>query len=52
MSELNNNEKKSNEQCKCTKKIVVLEKEIKELKTELERQRHEIEILKKVLKSK
>lgn len=51
MSEVNNNEKKS-EQCKCTKKIVVLEKEIKELKTEFERQRHEIDILKRVLKTK
>lgn len=52
MSEVNNNEKKNNEQCKCTKKIVVLEKEVRELKTELERHKHEIDILKKVLKTK
>lgn len=49
MSEVNNNEKKS-EQCKCTKKIVVLEKEIKELKTELEKQRHLIENIIKAIK--
>jgi molecular chaperone GrpE (heat shock protein) len=50
MSELNNNEKKSNEQCKCTKKIVVLEKEIKELKSKLERQAHLIENIIKAIK--
>lgn len=49
MSEVNNNEKKSG-QCKCTKKIVVLEKEIRELKTEIEKQRHLIENIIKVLK--
>lgn len=46
----NNNEKKTNEKCQCTKKIVVLEKEVKELKTELERQKHTIATLIKVLK--
>lgn len=49
MSEVNNNEKKS-EQCKCTKKIVVLEKEVRELKAEIEKQRHLIENIIKVLK--
>ena len=44
----NNNEKK--EQCKCTKKIMVLEKSVKELKTKLEEQAREIEIIKKALK--
>ena len=47
---VNSNEKKNNEQCKCTKKIMVLDKEIKELKAELEKQKRTIEILIKVLK--
>lgn len=49
MSEVNNNEKKS-EQCKCTKKIMVLEKEVRELKAEIERQKRTIDTLIKVLK--
>lgn len=48
----NNNEKKTNEKCQCTKKIVALEKTVKELKEKLEKQGHEIENLKKVLKSR
>ncbi len=46
----NNNEKKTTEKCQCTKKIMVLEKAINNLKCEIEKQRHEIELLKKVLK--
>ncbi len=46
----NNNEKKTTEKCQCTKKIVVLEKEIKSLKGTLEKQSREIETIKKSLK--
>lgn len=46
----NNNEKKTNEKCQCTKKIVALEKEIKELKAELERQGKLIATIIKVIK--
>lgn len=46
----NNNEKKPTEKCQCTKKIVVLEKEIKELKAEIERQKRKIDTIIKVLK--
>jgi hypothetical protein len=53
MAEVNNNEEKlPTEKCYCQKKIVVLEKHIKEFKSELARQKHEIEVIKKVLKSK
>jgi hypothetical protein len=46
----NNNEKKTTEKCQCTKKIMVLEKSVKELKAEVERQAKLIEIIKKSLK--
>lgn len=46
----NNNEKKTNEKCQCTKKIMVLEKQINEIKAEVERQGKFIEIIKKSLK--
>lgn len=46
--EVNNNDKK--EQCKCTKKIMVLEKEVRELKTKLDKQSKELETIKKSLK--
>jgi predicted RNase H-like nuclease (RuvC/YqgF family) len=46
----NNNEKKTNEKCQCTKKIMALDKQVKELKTELEAQKRRIETLIKVLK--
>lgn len=46
----NNNEKKTNEKCQCTKKIMALEKSVKELKAEVERQDKLIEIIKKSLK--
>lgn len=46
----NNNEKKTNEKCQCTKKIMVLEKQIKELNAKVERQAREIETIKKSLK--
>jgi predicted RNase H-like nuclease (RuvC/YqgF family) len=46
----NNNEKKTTEKCQCTKKIMVLEKSVKELKAEVERQKRTIETLIKVLK--
>lgn len=46
----NNNEKKTNEKCQCTKKIMALDKEVKELKAEVERQGKLIEIIKKSLK--
>ena len=51
MSELpNNNENKTNEKCQCTKKINALEKQVKGLKTELERQKRTIDTIIKVLK--
>ena len=51
MSELpNNNEKKTNEKCQCTKKIVALDKAVKELKAEAERQKRTIDTIIKVLK--
>ena len=46
----NNNEKKTNEKCQCTKKIMALDKEVKELKAEVERQKRTIDTLIKVLK--
>jgi hypothetical protein len=46
----NNNEKKTNENCQCTKKIMALDKKVKELKAEVERQGKLIEIIKKSLK--
>lgn len=46
----NNNEKKTNEKCQCTKKIVALDKELKELKAEVEKQKRTIDTLIKVLK--
>ena len=46
----NNNEKKTTEKCYCQKKIVVLEKEVKSLKSKLEKQSREIETIKKALK--
>lgn len=46
----NNNEKKTNEKCQCTKKIMALDKEVKELKAELERQGKLIGTIIKVLK--
>jgi predicted RNase H-like nuclease (RuvC/YqgF family) len=46
----NNNEKKTNEKCQCTKKIMALDKAVKELKAEVERQKRTIETLIKVLK--
>jgi hypothetical protein len=52
MVETNNEEKLSNEKCYCQKKVVVLEKHIKELKSELAKQKHEIEVIKRVLKTK
>ena len=50
MSQQNNNEKKTNEKCQCTKKIMALDKQVKELKIEVEKQKHTIETLIKVLK--
>lgn len=47
---INNEQTKSDKKCQCTKKIVVLDKEIKELKSKLEKQSREIEIIKKSLK--
>ena len=46
----NNNEKKTTEKCQCTKKIMALDKAVKELKAEVERQKRTIETLIKVLK--
>lgn len=46
----NNNEKKTLEKCQCTKKIVALDKAVKELKVEVERQKRTIDTLIKVLK--
>lgn len=46
----NNNEKKNNEKCQCTKKIVALDKKVKELRTEVEKQKRTIDTLIKVLK--
>lgn len=46
----NNNEKKPTEKCQCTKKIMALDKAVKELKAEVERQKRTIETLIKVLK--
>lgn len=46
----NNNEKKTNEKCQCTKKIMALDKAVKELKAEVERQGKLIETIKKALK--
>lgn len=46
----NNNEKKTNENCQCTKKIMALDKTVKELKAEVERQGKLIETIKKALK--
>jgi predicted RNase H-like nuclease (RuvC/YqgF family) len=46
----NNNEKKTNEKCQCTKKIMALDKQVKELKAELEKQKRTIDALIKVLK--
>lgn len=46
----NNNDKKTLEKCFCTKKIMVLEKQLKELKAEVERQKRTIDTLIKVLK--
>lgn len=46
----NNNNKKPTENCKCTKNISSLEKAIKILKLEIDSQRKEIDIIKKVLK--
>lgn len=46
----NNNEKKTNEKCQCTKKIMALDKEVKELRAEVKRQGKLIEIIKKSLK--
>jgi hypothetical protein len=50
LEQQNNNENKATEKCQCTKKIIVLEKQIKELKTKLEEKTREIEIVKKALK--
>ena len=53
MSELkvnNNEQKKESEKCYCSKNVNSLGKAIKMLKDELDRQRHEIEIIKKSLK--
>ena len=50
MVEQNNNEKKTNEKCQCTKKIMALDKAFKQLKGEVERQAREIETIKKSLK--
>lgn len=46
----NNEEKKTTEKCQCSKKFNSLEKALNMLKDELDRQRHEIEIIKKSLK--
>jgi hypothetical protein len=46
----NNNEKKTNEKCQCTKKIMALDKAVKELKAEVERQKRIIDTIIKVLK--
>ena len=50
LEQLNNNEKKTNEKCQCTKKIVALDKAYKQLKAELEKQAREITTIKKALK--
>ena len=50
MSEQTSNNEKKGEKCFCTKKLVALEKTIKELKAELEEQKHTIDLLIKVLK--
>lgn len=46
----NNNEKKTTEKCQCTKKMIALEKQVKELKSELEKQKRTIDTIIKVLK--
>lgn len=46
----NNNEKKTNEKCQCTKKIMALEKAINELQIEVSKQSKLIATMKKVLK--
>ena len=48
--QVSNNEKEINQKCQCTKKIMALDKQVKELKAEVERQKRKIETLIKVLK--
>ena len=50
MSVQQNNNEKNGEKCQCTKKITALDKAVKELKDEVEKQRKMIEVVKKSLK--